>query len=375
METCQENPQEIQCPVMKGGEKYSAEPVIEKSIGNFWYWFGQATEKIGQKKRVSFPMRRERADLYRKAKEARKTDIGSGERNKSKSDYETQTRIEREFIEQQDLEVETPWGRQKAKYVILNKEVTSKNLPIIIIPGASNGIESMDSFVRELAKEMPDRKILLIGYPDAPSGLETPEFFEAVKKADGFEPHSVYFEVAINKLYPDGNFDLLTYSAGGGIAEDYLTRTNRVLNAVLVSPGGSKEMSEKEFINGAVYENLSLLKFIKDLPRYVFVDDKTRDEQKKLKFSTWIELGKKARRDNLRGTLGKMKVGGKIAVISGEQDMLTRSAEVFNPNNIEKLRESQENLDVSVIVNSPHAGPFLEPWKYVAEIKRLMGWQ
>ena len=29
METCQENPQEIQCPVMKGGEKYSAEPVIE----------------------------------------------------------------------------------------------------------------------------------------------------------------------------------------------------------------------------------------------------------------------------------------------------------------------------------------------------------
>jgi pimeloyl-ACP methyl ester carboxylesterase len=358
---------------MAGGEKYSAEPVIEKSMGNFWYWFGLATEKIAQK-RVTFPMRRERADLYRQAKEARKTELGSDERQDSAKDYETQTRIEREFVDQQDLEVETPWGTQKAKYVILNKGAEGKRPPIIVIPGASNGTESMDSFLRELARQMPDRQVILIGYPDAPSGEVTPEFCAAVEEVDGFEPHTAFFEAAINKLYPERKFDLLGYSAGGGIVENYLTGSNRVLNAVLMSPGGSKNISEKDFGQGVVYENLSLLRFLKDLPRNVFVDDKTRDEQKRLKFSTWIKLGKRVCKDNLGKMLGKMKVEGKIGVISGEKDMLTKSAEIFNPQNLENLRKRQDNLDVSVIANSLHAGPLLEPGKYVAEIKRLMGW-
>ncbi|KKT40734.1 hypothetical protein A3K29_00280 [Candidatus Collierbacteria bacterium RIFOXYB2_FULL_46_14] len=358
-------------PVMAGGEKYSAEPVIEKSIGNFWYWFGLATEKLGQK-RVTFPMRRERADLYRKAKEARKTEIGSDERSKSMGDYEDKIRIEREFVEQQDLEVETPWGVQRAKYVVLNKEIETEELPIVIIPGASNGIESMDSFVRELAREIPNRKILLIGYPDAPSGFETPEFFDAVKKAEDFEPHSIYFENAINKLVPVGDFDLLAYSAGGGVAENFLTRENRVNNAVLMCPGGSKDISEKDFGSGMVRENLNLLKFLKDLPKYVFVDDKSKDEQKKIKFGTWVELGKKVCRDNVNGTFGRFKNRGRLAVVSGGQDEVTESADVFNSQNLGNLRKRQANLEVSVIENSPHAGPFLEPEKYVEEIKRLM---
>lgn len=367
-------PEESKQPVFTGGEKYSAEPVIEKSIGNFWYWFGMATEKIGQK-RVTFAMRRERADLYWQAKEARKTEIGSMERRKSIDDFETHTRIEKEFVDQKDLRVETPWGKQEAKYVILNMEVDNDKPPMVIIPGASNGVESMDSFVRELAKQYPDRKIILIGYPDAPSGKMTSEFFEAIKSADGVEPHSAYFVEAIKKILPEGDFELGSYSVGGAIAETILSGgvlSDRVTNAWLINPGGSVEIHNDEFRFAIAHENGSLLKFLKDIPRYVFVDDKTRDEQKKMKFATWAELGKRCCRNLTDDLIGKMKTkeGGKILVISGSEDEMTKAARKFNSETLPYFREKQANLEVSVISQSIHAGPFVEPNKYIDEIKR-----
>lgn len=262
----------------------------------------------------------------------------------------------------------------------MNKEAKGYKPPIVVIPGASNGMESMDSFIRELAKEEPDRKIYLLGYPDAPSGFMTPEFYKAVKDSWSFGPHAVFFEEEIKQIIPEGNFQMGCISGGGGIGEMILARhefQNRITNAWLLNPFGNYPVTESDFVKGVAHENNIFVKFLKDIPRYVFVNDRNKlipGSQKWLKFNTWVELGKKCTRNALEGTLGLMKIkdGGTIAVISGDEDQLTNAAKVFNNENLPNLQEKQGNLKVANIPGSYHAGPYLEPGKYIAEIKKLI---
>lgn len=358
-------------PVMSGGEKYSAEPIIEKSIGELWVWLGEATRRIGEK-RVTLPMRAERGKMLKEAKKIqRDSEIGSLERQTHQQKYVEHRVIEEEYVNQRDLAIETEWGKLEAKYIVLNEKAEGKP-PLVIIPGASNGMESVDSFVRRLAERHLDRKVIAIGYPDAPSGKVTKDFCEAVRKDEGFGPHAKYFELAITKLYPRGDMDILGYSAGGGIAQE-IDLQGRVLNMILVNAGGVKEMNEAEFNKGLVHENIKLLINFKNLLRYVFVDDKAKDEQKKMKFATWVELGKKCRTSVIDKLASGIRVKGKMVVVSGTEDRVTRAADVFNFNNLDKLRVKQPNLEVVLIDGSPHAGPFMEPDKYIDEMERLLG--
>lgn len=365
--------------VFTKGEEYSAEPVIEKSFGAWWYKFCQVTRDI-EGKRLTFPMRRERADLYKKADEVRDTPIGSEERKRYLLEVAEHKRIEREFVNQMDLKVETPWGEQEAKFTVLNREAPKEN-PIVIIPGSSNGVESVDSLVRAMAKRYPNRRIILIGYPDAPSGKVTKEFFDAVTTANGFEPHSVYFTNAITQLSKDfgfEDFELGSYSGGGGITQELLSNSklsDRITNSWMMCPSGSVEMNSMQFNLGIVHENGNLLKKLKELPRYVFVDDKTKDEQKQMKFKMWMELGVRCCRNIIDKQLGLMRVkeNGKIAVLSGADDLITRSAWKFNGETLPFLKEKQPNLDATVIPNAPHADPLLEPEVWLDELDRMLG--
>jgi len=263
----------------------------------------------------------------------------------------------------------------ESKYSVLNENCESSLPPIVVISGASNGMESMDSFARELALREKDRKIIVLGYPDAPSGKVTSKFCDAVKEVEGFDVHAKFFEEVIGKLLPEGSFELWGYSAGGGVSEVMMTKksiSERVDNLVMICPAGSKEIGDLEFKWGMMHENLALISYVKDLPKYVFVDDKTKDEQKILKFATWMELGRKCCKDLASRNLGKikMKAGGKMVVISGESDMITRSAELFGSDNIEHLKKIQKDIEVGVVEGSLHAGPFLEPDKYIDEVLR-----
>lgn len=357
-------------PVMSGGEKYSAEPIIEKSIGDLWIWLGQATRRIAEK-RVTLPMRIERGKILKNAKKIRRdSEIGSFERTAHRDEYLEHRKTEEGFVNQRNIEVDTKWGKLESKYIVLNEESGGK--PLVIISGASNGMESMDSLVRRLAERYPDRKIIVLGYPDAPSGKVTNEFCEAVKNDEGFGPHAKYFELMINKLYPTGKMDVLGYSAGGGIAQE-IDLQERVDNLILLNPGGSKNMSDLDMKLGLIYEQAMLLLRFKDLPRYVFVDDKTKDEQKKMKLATWFELGKKCRISVLDKLPEGVRVRGKMVVVSGAEDKVTRAADIFNTDNLDKLRIKQPNLEVSLVKGSPHDGPFIEPDKYIDEIEKLLG--
>lgn len=97
-------------PVFAGSKEYSAEPEIENALGNLWYWFGEVTKRIGEK-RVTFPMRKERAEIYKnRADMVRATPIGSESRLIFQEDMKERARIERELVDQVDITVITPWG-------------------------------------------------------------------------------------------------------------------------------------------------------------------------------------------------------------------------------------------------------------------------
>lgn len=374
-----------QRPVFEGSKEYSSEPEIENAIGNLWYWFGEVTKRVGEK-RVTFPMRKERADIYKnEVDEVRSLPKGSEGRLVFHERMNRRAKIEREFLDQMDIEVETPWSHKeengevvhlKAKYTILNRDAKGEQPPIVVIPGASNGMESMDSFIRELAFRMPDRKIYLLGYPDAPSGLMTPEFYKAVKENWSFGPHAVLFEETIKQLIPEGDFEAGYFSAGGGIGELILARgefKDRITKAWFLNPFGNYPVTEGDFAKGLAHENNIFLKFLKDIPRYVFVNDRNKlipGSQKWLKFNTWVELGKKCGRNALEGTLGRMRIkdGGEIKVISGREDVVSNASKVFNDETQPELQKKQPNLRTKVIEGSYHAGPFIEPDKYIDAI-------
>ncbi len=276
--------------------------------------------------------------------------------------------IGKEYLDQKDISLVHPkWGKLSSKYIILNRDAPSQNPPIVIIPGTSNGIESMDVLVKRLAQKQPDRRLLMISYPDAPSGLITKSFHDAVDQAPGFEPHSLYFQAAIDRLLPKENFEIWGYSAGGAIIETlcaFSPIAKRITNAVLMCPGGSVRISPAEFKLGLVAENALVVERLKKLAKHVLVEDKSTPEQKKLKLSIWLHLGEHCCRPIADDLVPKMKLKdnlGKIVVISADKDKVVQSAKKFNQHTAPLLRSRNPQLEIVNIPSALHISPFLEP--------------
>lgn len=276
--------------------------------------------------------------------------------------------INREYLDQKDICLVHPkWGKLVSKYVILNRDASLDNPPIVVIPGTSNGIESMDVLVKRLAQKQPDRRLLMISYPDAPSGSLTKSFHDAVDQAAGFEPHSLYFQAAINSLLPKEDFEIWGYSAGGAIIETlcaFSPIAKRITNAVLICPGGSVRISPTEFKLGLVAENALVVERLKKLAKHVLIEDKSTPEQKKLKLSTWLHLGEHCCRPVADELIPKMKTSnssGKIVIISADKDKVVQSAKKFNQHTAPLLRSQNSQLEIVNIPSALHVGPFLEP--------------
>jgi pimeloyl-ACP methyl ester carboxylesterase len=358
--------------------------VIEGALGKLWYRLGFVTRpKENAAHAPTLPDRFERAQKYHEAKKAKLTPIGSPERQTVFEENARFRKIESEFLDQKSLALTHPeWGNLSACYTILNREAGREKPPIVLISGASNGVESVDSLVRKMAERYPDRQIYVLGYPDAPSGVMTKEFFDAVENDKGFKPHSQFFEATINHLIPEGDIELWGFSAGGAIAETLLAETSiakRVSDvAVLMCPGGSVEMSPKKFAAGLIADNILLLTKLKNIAKYVFIDDPTptTEDQKRWKFDTWVALGDKCRLAASEKLLPKisenMKPGTKMVSVSGDVDFITRSAEFFNPKKLMSLKKILPNLEVDVVKGAPHTGPFIYPDKFIDAIDKQL---
>ncbi len=296
--------------------------------------------------------------------------------------YKSLSKIEREFHDQKAVKLSTEWVDLTACYTILNREASEEN-PIIFITGASNGVESVDSFVRELAYKHPKRRVYVLGYPDAPSGKVTEEFYNAVKTADGFGPHTAVFKQMINFLHPAGSdenardFELWAYSAGGAIVSTLLTDqtfAGLVNNIVLLCPYGATAQTAEEFNKGFSQDARGLIYWLKEVPRFVFIGDPSKGEQKTWKYSTWMALKDQGQKQIILSQLPHMRLRekAKLVIVSGENDQITKSAKTFNRDTEPVHRELQPTLEVDIVPHALHNGPFLQPELFIEAAEKKL---
>lgn len=349
-----------------------------ESLSPFYVSLGVITRKI-EGKDVTVAERAYRAHLYRKAMEAKARDGGMlspENRHNLRVEHDHLIDNEREFHQQRALSINIPeYGELKACYSILNPEADPANPPIILITGSSNNVESMDSFVHELAKEQPNRKIIVLAYPEASSGQISEQFYSAVKAADGFQPHSKVFKSIIQYLCPEGDLELWGVSTGGAIVSTLLTDpfiAERVSDAALICPWCSAEQTPTGLLRGALNDSIKLISRIRQSAKFNWIHDK--DERKTpqgiLKNKTWKAIGEKGRNPITANNLPKIHLrhNAKMVIVSGGDDQITNSAAVFNEKTESEWKRKQPALVTAVIPHASHNGPLLQPTKFVEKI-------
>lgn len=368
----------------------TSEAVIEKVIGELWYRLLFVTLKKSEGHFSSLPDRFQRMNKAREIKAIRKEYQGLDPdekefyatdyydfRESSKAEYKRFKKNEEEFSDQKTLTVKNPdWDDITANYTILNRDASRDKPPIVYIGGASNGIESSDSFVRKMAERYPDRQVIVLGYPDAASrGVVTEKFYDAVKNDEGVKPHAQFFEAEINHLIPDGKFELMGHSTAALIIESFPSQfLNRVSDIVLMCPAGSVDIPTPKFYKGIIADFTALITNIKNTPNYVFLNDPSKGDQKKWKFGIFEEFGKRARKAFAKNLLPSMKVNSetKIAVISTASDQVTFAQEYYSPKNLDTLKAAQPNINIDILPG-PHSAPFLDPEKFLTAIDKMLG--
>lgn len=385
----QEAKKQIEVVLREVQLKDTSEAVIEKVIGELWYRLRFVTLKKSEGHFSSLPDRFQRMNKAKEIKAIRKEYQGlepdekefyaadyHGFRESSKEEYKRFSKIEKEFQDQKSLTLNHPdWGDITAYHTILNREAGTDKPPIVYIGGASNGVESADSFVRKMAERYPDRQVYVLGYPDAASrGKVTEKFYKAVLDDKGVKPHTQFFEAEINHLIPDGKFELMGHSTAAIIIESFPPQLlARASDVVLMCPAGSVDIPTPKFFKGIISDFMALITNIKDTPNYVFLSDPTKGDQKKWKFGIFEALGKRAHQAFAEQLLPQMQVtqDTKIAVVSSKSDQITFAQEYYSPQNLDALRGAQPNISVDILPG-PHSAPFLRPGMFLAAIDRLL---
>lgn len=309
---------------------------------------GASTPSVNpQKVERSLHTRVERARLYKDlVKERtlqRKTQsrikvakVDWAEINRYKHDLDT---FDRQFLNQGNFSIDIPGlGIQGSRYVVVElpskKEIANSNPPIFLVPALSGDLTGVAPLIREAT--LQGRKVICVGYPESFMGKTTDAFAQASQNSPNFEPHTTYFKKAIAALVgPQGDLELWGYSTGGGLVTEILNDPDfqqRVSNAVIIAPGGSVEQSRLDVIKGVLHEFKEVFKRFGSIhdtavtyARKTPLEAAHQALRNKIFFSTLFN--KVGRRVNSWEGI-KVREGGKIVIVTGRRDEITKSYKV-----------------------------------------------
>lgn len=369
-------------------EKMVPEKNLIASFDKLFYTAGLVTHKSnirGTNAERPLSERTERAQLFKQFKSV--DEKNRNQRKEILAKAHARDEIYRQYLNQGEVKVNLPGlGEQIARYVVINppesRKTAETNLirPIYIIPGVSNDLDSVGA----LGTELPfvGRKVVILGFPESFLGKVTPEFTKAVAASSTYGPHAEFYKSALLKLAAAegdiNNMEVWGYSSGAPILEEILNDPNfqqRVGNAVLICPGSTVNQTKLQLGFGLMQEIKTLAGHLRNVPKYTLTyGSKTamypgQKERKGEVFdallnrlNTQLDLWKKAR----------VKKGGRIIVVSGSQDQLTKSYEVFNskPETIAELKMVNPQIDVLEHPGS-HAYPLIHPGPVVDRIFRM----
>ncbi len=275
-------------------------------------------------------------------------------------------------------------GEQSAKYTILNPK-SEANPPIFFIPGISNDLSCVEALSQELAYKT-GRKVYVVGMIDSIEGQATQKFADAISKSPDFGPYAEFFKGAINALTESSKIELWGHSTGGPLITEILNDPrfqSKVINAVLLNPASSANISIPELVSGITNEFKNIIS--KNMPKYTLsadrwgkgVIDKIADlvlkksptqtevqdeQQRKIKGSINSTMMKKVCSIEDSWKAAKVKNGGKIVVYSGRQDYMTRSSEVFKGDDQSMAYLKQQNPQLEVIDDQAgyHTTPLID---------------
>lgn len=369
--------EEISTPIQ---EKSVPEINLIEKLDRLFYAVGKLTKPSRFSRSAEIPeglersllSRTTRADLLAKLEAIPKSN--RVRRQETIREAKVRDEIARQYLNQGEVRVNLPGlEEQTARFVIIEPpkslvpQETETKPTIFLIPGISNDIDSVTGLVQEIA--FLGRKVIVVGFPESYMGKISPEFVEAVRKSQNYEPHTTFFKRAVVKLLgPASNIELWGFSTGAPIVAEILSDQEfqkRTTNAVLLSPASSVDQSRLQLNLGIAQEVARLVKNFGKLAKYSLTSGrKTPDEkgQKQLKQNVYKSLLDKVRRKSDFWRTMKVQDTGQIVIVSGKRDQMTKSSEA-----ISQFAQNPQGKIVD-FPDGSHVTPLVEPEKVLPKV-------
>ncbi|MFA6432492.1 MAG: hypothetical protein WCV82_01605 [Candidatus Paceibacterota bacterium] len=339
--------------------------------------FARTPEDAKGKERPLF-IRAQRAELYKQILALPHNTEQEKENSRAKrkviiEEGHLRDEINEQYFKQREIAINLPrYGEQKSRVVDihppeeLQTPETEAKPPIFLIPGISNDIECVSSFIAEVAFQ--GRRIVTVGYPESFMGHTTQEFADAVEKDPGFAPHIEFYKAVIDKLFNKGELiELWGFSTGAPIISGILKDkkySQMTKDAALILPAAVVDQSLNSLKMGVVQE-LGLLKGNSTASLNLTVASKVpkEKEQTKLREEVLESLLNKICVNNNDWRDARVREGGNIIVVTGGKDKITKGT-MMN----EEFKTGNGQMRVVDIPDAYHSTVQIDPESVVSKL-------